>query len=305
MKKCPFCAEEIQDEAIVCRFCGKEIISATARDLAERWGYLSEEERKTHWGAMSESQQRELRAALDQMSAAKPAVRATPAEKPAKRKTSPAAWGCLFLILLLAAIILIPKMFTGPTTTRVRRSTSSPSGQRQPARLPDKSLFAKGAINIRSGPSTSNTVVKKASPGERLDYVDSQGEWFKLKTNESGTEQWVHSSVVMTAAQKRAYDAANLELIDWRWYNEHGYVKVEGRVKNISNSSLKNVTADVTFLTASKELVTSSEALIDFNPIMPGQTSTFSVIETYNPAMKSASITFRTLLGKSINWRKR
>jgi hypothetical protein len=101
--------------------------------------------------------------------------------------------------------------------------------------------------------------------------------------------------------EEREYRAScHLELTSSRWSKDYGYAIYEGQVKNISNLKLENVQAVVTWYDKNDNMITSSSALIEYNPILPGQSSPFKVIKTYNPAMEKASIEFTRLMGGTI-----
>lgn len=84
---------------------------------------------------------------------------------------------------------------------------------------------------------------------------------------------------------------------------EDGYCIVSGEVKNISPGKLANVEAVATFYDKNKNVIKTDDALIEYNPILPGQTSPFRVGTTGNPAIKSEVLTFAFLGGAEIPMR--
>jgi hypothetical protein len=88
-----------------------------------------------------------------------------------------------------------------------------------------------------------------------------------------------------------------LEVQSWRCDTEHGYTFVRGEVKNVSSRKLENVTAVGEFRTKAGELVKTEDALLEYNPIMPGQTSPFKASGTENPQIERCSLAFKYLLG--------
>lgn len=95
-----------------------------------------------------------------------------------------------------------------------------------------------------------------------------------------------------------------LEVLNWHWSREYSYIIAEGEVRNISDQKLDNVLAVLRYYTADYTFVTSDDALIDYNPIMPGQTSPFKVYTTDNPLIKSGGLSFRHLMGGAISVKK-
>jgi hypothetical protein len=82
-----------------------------------------------------------------------------------------------------------------------------------------------------------------------------------------------------------------------------GYWYVEGQVKNISDAPIKSLMAVSTWYGKDAAFISSDRALVEFDPLLPGQTSPFKTITRGNPAMSKYSVEFKTFSGPVIGTR--
>ncbi len=80
------------------------------------------------------------------------------------------------------------------------------------------------------------------------------------------------------------------------------YFRVIGEVQNTSTEKIDGVFAVVTAYDKSDELVGTEDARIDYSPIMPNQTSPFTVLMRQNPLIDTYKINFRKSFGGTIDY---
>lgn len=95
--------------------------------------------------------------------------------------------------------------------------------------------------------------------------------------------------------------AADIEVKAFHWGKEYSYAISEGQITNLTDETLENVEAVVTFYDSNGNFITSDSSLIEYKVLLPGQTSPFKVHTPANPAMSKAGIEFKILMGRNLD----
>ncbi len=70
-----------------------------------------------------------------------------------------------------------------------------------------------------------------------------------------------------------------------------GEIEVEGEVRNISSRPINNLMLSAVFNGPDGQFVSTSDLLVKFDPVMPGQVSPFDGFGNYNPVVHTVTVT--------------
>jgi len=99
----------------------------------------------------------------------------------------------------------------------------------------------------------------------------------------------------------RSKPTQDLIIESWRLTVESDLALVSGEVTNNSGEELKSVTAVASFYAADDSFLSTSSGIVEFNPILPGQTSPFKAYDFNVSAIKSAKLSFKHFSGGTIS----
>jgi ribosomal protein L7/L12 len=133
VKKCPFCAEDIQDAAILCKHCGRDLSAGPPAAIDSNSALQAELKRLTDAGKKIEAIKRLREATGMGLAEAKNVVEAIQQRRPAvippasaapltAKSTNPVAVGCGLILVLVVGFIVVA-MFKSSDTD----NTGSPS----------------------------------------------------------------------------------------------------------------------------------------------------------------------------------
>lgn len=137
MKKCPFCAEEIQEEAKVCRFCGRDLTKDPPEVVSQKRIKLTQELAELEKNLMSWERYLQEQAQIAQQ---------------AGRQVTVGWIGVLvglFLIPVLIGLILAPAGFLAAITQSAKRSaaeTNQSKARKNIENIREKIIEAKTAL---------------------------------------------------------------------------------------------------------------------------------------------------------------
>jgi hypothetical protein len=155
----------------------------------------------------------------------------------------------------------------------------------------DKHFWKSIGVTVLFAVLLSVVVLVSMNPKVEPEYAPDMN-----KERHAASAAGVGTSVVVPVP-----DDAQLELLGWNWEEaSESFLEVQGQVKNITSANLDDIEVVVNFYTSDGAFVRSDSALIEYNPILPGQVSPFKVIVSNNPEIKKCSVEFKVFAGGTI-----